>query len=100
VVPDPRFLGRIEELVENRNAISHGRRTAEDVGRQYSTPELEARIDDVGSIATYLIDTMQQHTDGGACIDSWLGSAGTAADVSPAMAPIRAAAQQDIGRTK
>jgi hypothetical protein len=31
-----RHLGRINEVVENRNAVAHGREAPEDVGRRYS----------------------------------------------------------------
>ncbi len=61
VVPDNRHLGRIEELVENRNAIAHGRETAEEVGRRYSTSELGKRIDDVFTLTKYIISTMESH---------------------------------------
>lgn len=66
VVPELRHLGRIEELVENRNAISHGRRTAEEIGRRYSRAELESRIDDVQVIALHIVETMRKHCGSGA----------------------------------
>jgi hypothetical protein len=65
IVPSPKHLGRIEELVENRNAISHGRSTPEEVGRRYSVADLETRIDDCRDIATHLLETMQRHCDSG-----------------------------------
>lgn len=65
IVPELRFLGRIEELVENRNAISHGRRTAADVGRSYSKSDIETRIDDVEAICNYLVETMKTHYESG-----------------------------------
>ena len=61
IVPEMIHLGRIEELVENRNAISHGRKTAEEVGRRYSISELEKRIDDVFALSKYIISTMEDH---------------------------------------
>lgn len=61
IVPENRHLGRIEELVENRNAIAHGRKTAEEVGRRYSTAELKKRIDDVFTLTNYIISTMETH---------------------------------------
>ncbi len=63
VVPDNRLLERINELVENRNAIAHGRRTADDVGRRYSLKDLEKRIDDVAQIVSHLILSMQTHCE-------------------------------------
>lgn len=68
VVPDPRYQGRIEELVENRNAISHGRRTAEDVGRRYSKTDIEQRVTDTAAICNYLLATMQAHYLSGALV--------------------------------
>ena len=65
VVPEPRLIGRIEELVENRNAIAHGRRTAEEVGGRYSTLEIEKRIDDVEQISSYVVTQMEAHYRGG-----------------------------------
>jgi hypothetical protein len=65
VVPEPRLLGRIEELVENRNAIAHGRRTAEEVGGRYSTLEIEKTVDDVGQISSYVVTEMETHYKAG-----------------------------------
>ncbi len=67
-VPDMRFLGRIEELVENRNAIAHGRRTASDVGKRYSKLELRGRVDDLNAVCNHLIDSMKGHVDAGALL--------------------------------
>ena len=65
VVPESRLLGRIEELVENRNAIAHGRRTPEEVGGRYSTSEIDKRIDDIEKIAFYLVTEMETHYNAG-----------------------------------
>lgn len=65
VVPDPRYLGRIEELVENRNAISHGRLTAEEVGRRYSRQEIHDRMVDADTIANYVVRVLESHFRGG-----------------------------------
>lgn len=61
VVPDPRFQGRIHELVENRNAIAHGRITAEEVGRRYTRRDLDLRADDTEVIATYVVETLNDY---------------------------------------
>lgn len=61
VVPDGRFVGRINELVENRNAIAHGRRTAREVGGRYTISEMEKRISDTETITYYVIDTVETH---------------------------------------
>ncbi len=66
VVPEQRLIGRIEELVENRNAIAHGRRAAEEVGGRYSSLEIEKTIDDVEQISSYVVTQMEAHLkDGG-----------------------------------
>lgn len=65
VVPETRLIGRIDELVENRNAIAHGRRTSEEVGGRYSTSELQKRVDDVEIIAIYLVTQIEIHYEAG-----------------------------------
>ena len=65
VLPEPRLAGRIEELVENRNAIAHGRRTPEEVGGRYSTSEIDKSITDIESVATYVVTAMETHYHGG-----------------------------------
>lgn len=66
VVPENRLLGRIDELVENRNAICHGRRTAREVGRGYSRADIETRIRDTELICSHVIGTLSAHLDSGA----------------------------------
>ncbi len=61
VVPEIRLLGRIEELVEMRNAVAHGRRTAVEVGRTFSIHDIQTRIADTRTICLYLNATMQAH---------------------------------------
>jgi hypothetical protein len=66
VVPEARLLGRIDELVENRNSIAHGRQRPEQVGRRYSIQEVERRIDDVEKIAMHIVSVLETHyTNGG-----------------------------------
>ena len=65
IVPEPRLLGRIEELLENRNAIAHGRRTASEVGRSYSLLEMDDRAVDIDRIANYVVATMDAHCSRG-----------------------------------
>lgn len=67
VVPEQRLLGRVDELVENRNAIAHGRRTPEDVGSRYSVGEIAKTITDVEMIATHIVESIERH-----CIDGGL----------------------------
>jgi hypothetical protein len=63
IVPELKHLGRISELVENRNAIAHGRRTAEDVGKRYSKKEIEDRILDIFNISVHIIGTLRHKYD-------------------------------------
>ena len=64
IVPEPRLQGRIEEIVDSRNAISHGRQTAYEVGQRHSHSDMEHRINDIETIVSHVIDTMDQH-----CVD-------------------------------
>lgn len=61
IVPGNRFLGRIEELVEHRNAIAHGRDTASNIGRRFSVPDIDDRIDDTSELCMYLIKAVCVH---------------------------------------
>ena len=61
VLPEPRLIGRIEELVENRNAIAHGRRTPEEVGGRYSASEMDKTITDIEGVGTYVVTAMEAH---------------------------------------
>ncbi len=60
-----RLFGRIDELVENRNAIAHGRRTPEEVGGRYSQSEIEKRVDDIEKIAKHIVREMEIHYHSG-----------------------------------
>lgn len=65
VVPDMMLKGRVEELVENRNAIAHGRLSPRDVGGRYTVPELVKRLDDIEELCLHLILTLQDHVENG-----------------------------------
>jgi len=65
VVPENRLLGRIEEMVENRNAITHGRRTPEDVGRGYSRLDIEERFTDLRRICEHVLGSLETHYNAG-----------------------------------
>jgi hypothetical protein len=69
IVPAPRLLGRIDELVENRNAIAHGRITATEVGRRYSIGDVTARVDDTEAICNHIVDTLRLHYGSGALVN-------------------------------
>ena len=62
--PLPRMplIGLIDlELVEHRNAIAHGRKTAEEVGRSYSISDIHQKIDHTQDVCMHIIATTQTH---------------------------------------
>jgi len=61
IVSEPRHRGRINELVEHRNAIAHGRESADKIGRRFSTADIQDRIDDVQQICLYVLQTIEDH---------------------------------------
>lgn len=61
IVPRPLLLGRIEELVENRNCVAHGRESAAAIGGRYSVPDLRKRYDDVHEVCTYLLQVLGKY---------------------------------------
>lgn len=61
ILPSVRFVTRIDELVENRNAIAHGRHTPREVGGRYTNGDMKKWIDDTDAIAHYVIDTVKAH---------------------------------------
>ena len=65
IVSTPRLLGRIEELVNTRNAIAHGRQTAHEAGQRHSHSDMQHRVDDIEIIVRHVIDTMDQHCANG-----------------------------------
>jgi hypothetical protein len=61
VVPDGRLIGRVNELVELRNGIAHGRVRADEVGRRFSVAELQSRIKDVYEYCLYVVGAIEDH---------------------------------------
>lgn len=61
VLSSPLLRGRLEELVDNRNAIAHGRESPSVVGRRYSTADLEKRYNDVNALCTHIIQALEDH---------------------------------------
>ena len=68
VVPEARMIGVIEKLVENRNAVSHGRRTAEDVGREYSYADIAGLVEDTNAIAGHVVSSLEGHARSGGLV--------------------------------
>jgi hypothetical protein len=61
VVPHGRLHPLIDELVSNRNAIAHGQRTAEDVGRGYSPTDIASKISRTRRLCVHIAQTLQGH---------------------------------------
>jgi hypothetical protein len=60
-VPADRLIGRIEELVELRNGIAHGRMRAEDVGSRFSLQDLADRYGDTRDLCHHIIKELETH---------------------------------------
>jgi hypothetical protein len=60
---NPTHKGRIEELVEHRNAIAHGRETPENIGGRYSVSELTLRLNDIRDICLHAMSCLETHCD-------------------------------------
>ncbi len=61
ILPSMRLLPKIAELVENRNKIAHGRETSRNIGRNYSSREIRARIAAVQRICLYVVRELESH---------------------------------------
>jgi len=61
IVPDNRLLGLITELIENRHAIAHGRRTAHDVGQRYTVSEMHKKLGDTRDACIHVLQSMEHH---------------------------------------
>ena len=63
VVPSSRQSGYLDELVEKRRAVSHGRSSAEEVGRAFRSPELSLRITAVTEVIGHLQGVFTTYID-------------------------------------
>jgi hypothetical protein len=61
VIPNPQWTQLIGEVVENRNAIAHGRRTSKDVGRGYSKDDIVKKFERMRDICLYIVSTVESH---------------------------------------
>ena len=64
-VPNGRLLGLIEELIENRHAIAHGRETAANVGRRYTILELHDKVAGTQVACLHILQVMESHCSHG-----------------------------------
>lgn len=61
IIPHIRFRGRLEELVDNRNEIAHGRSSAYVVGRRYTLTEIEQRLNDLDTMCFHYISKLEDY---------------------------------------
>jgi hypothetical protein len=61
LLPAPRFRGLIQDVVENRNAIAHGRETAEYVGSRYTAADLAGRLQQMTLVLNHLLNTLEAY---------------------------------------
>lgn len=63
IVPDPRYRGYIDEVVDRRNAVAHGRESAADVGSARRSAELRDRFNAISATCSHILDCLDgQHT--------------------------------------
>jgi hypothetical protein len=62
LVPNSPIIGWIDEVVENRNAISHGRETADAIGGRYSSTDLEDRLRQLNLLANHILNVLETHS--------------------------------------
>lgn len=60
VVPDPAYRLYVDELVERRNGIAHGRFSALGIGAARRSPELLIRYNAISTTCFYLLDCLEQ----------------------------------------
>lgn len=58
---EPRFQGRLKEIVGNRINIAHGNASSADVGASITTAELIDRLNDVSAYCSYLISVFEEY---------------------------------------
>jgi hypothetical protein len=64
ILPYPRLIGFVDELVDKRNAVSHGRITAYDIGRAFTAADIDQRVVFTQDMCLYLVQEMETH-----CLD-------------------------------
>lgn len=61
ILPANSMIGRLDEIVGNRNKIAHGRGSASDVGRRYTHSELLVRLNDIDMLCFSVISKLEQY---------------------------------------
>ncbi|GAB3850752.1 hypothetical protein GCM10028822_16540 [Hymenobacter terrigena] len=60
-LPHLRFKGRLIELVDNRNAVAHGRESPQFIGGRFSVSDLETRFNDLNLLCSYTINQFDNY---------------------------------------
>jgi HEPN superfamily RiboL-PSP-like protein len=61
VLPEPRLMGFVDEMVDHRNAVAHGRKTPYEVGRGYTAGDIDDRVKFTETVCLHLIAAVEQH---------------------------------------
>ena len=64
VVPDPSYRLYVDELVDRRNGIAHGRFSAVGIGGAFRSAELNTRLSAISATCTHILDCFEQHHAG------------------------------------
>ena len=69
-VPEVRMRGYLDEIVENRNAIAHGRQSAQEVGRRTTSTDLGERLDAVTKVVNHVIVSFEDYLENRHFVDA------------------------------
>jgi len=69
-VPEDRIRGYIDEVVDNRNAIAHGRESAHEVGRRTTSAGLAERLEAITNEVNHIIVCFEEYLENRHFIDS------------------------------
>jgi len=61
VSPSPELIPYIAEVVDKRNAVAHGRRSAADVGRGTRSNDLTLRLNAISALVIHMVDNFESH---------------------------------------
>lgn len=61
---NPRISQYVDEVVDRRNAVAHGRESAAVIGQSYTTGRLQILQDEISTQAQYMMACIEQHLDG------------------------------------
>lgn len=60
-VPENRLIGYIDEIVNKRNSVAHGRESAADVGAGTRSPDLQIRFDAIVQVINHIYDCFENY---------------------------------------